>query len=85
MAIFKRLSKKEIKENYTHYALAYGIYPVYIKGIFPCCDDDALSVAVRNWFPEWGLTALDWIVQTILSIRGKENLFMFRVTGEINK
>jgi hypothetical protein len=80
MAIFKRLSKNEIKASYTHYALAYGIYPVYIN-----CDDDACSVAVRNWFPDCGLTAMNWMVQTILSISGQENIFMFKITEKINK
>lgn len=83
MSILNRLSKKQISENYTHYALAYGIYPVYIKGICECCDNET-EIAVRNWWPDWGLNVLDWIVQTIISIGGKENLFMFKITGAIN-
>lgn len=79
MAIFKRVSKEYIQINYTHYALAYGIYPVYIGKL----HHESPTVEVRNWFPVWGLTLLDNIIQPMLTLLGKENMFMFKVTGEI--
>lgn len=79
MAIFKRVSKEYVQMNYTHYALAYGIYPIYIGNL----ENESPTVEVRNWFPVWGLTLLDHIVQSLLSFSGKENIFMFKITGEI--
>jgi hypothetical protein len=79
MAIFKRVSKEYIQMNYTHYALAYGIYPIYIAKL----HNESPTVEVRNWFPEWGLTLLDNIIQPMLTLLDKENAFMFKVTGEI--
>ncbi|OCG10804.1 hypothetical protein A9G09_11880 [Gilliamella sp. wkB292] len=79
MAIFKRVTKEYIQMNYTHYALAYGIYPIYIGKL----EHESPTVEVRNWFPIWGLTLLDYIVQSSLSFFGKENIFMFKITGEI--
>lgn len=81
MAVFNQVSKQYIRDNYTHYALAYGVYPVYIGNI----ESDTAAIEVRNWFPEWGLKLLDYIVQSIVSITGNENLFMFKITGEIKK
>ena len=79
MSIFKRVTKEYIQMNYTHYALAYGIYPIYIGKL----ENESPTVEVRNWFPEWGLTLLDCIIQPLLSFSGRENMFMFKLTGEI--
>lgn len=79
MAIFKLVSKEYIKKNYTHYALAYGIYPIYIGNL----EQESPTVEVRNGFPAWGLTLLDHIIQPLLSIIGTNNMFMFKITGEI--
>lgn len=79
MSIFKRLSKQTIKNEYTHYALAYGIYPVYIN-----LNADVTSVAVRNWWPDFMLTVFDCIAQSIMWITGAEQIFAFKITGKIN-
>jgi len=46
MAIFRPLSKEEIKRTYTHYGMFCFIAPVYLN-----LHDN--EVAVRNWYPDW--------------------------------
>ena len=57
MSIFNQISKSDIKSNFTHYGLAYGFYPIYISNH----DTELPSIAVRNWFPEWGFDFLRYI------------------------
>lgn len=54
MAIFKRLTKAEINKDYDHYALMYGIIPIYVGDAEGQC-----RVCVRNWIPEWTLDFAD--------------------------
>lgn len=49
MAIFKhRLTKQQIEEGFTHYALGFGVVPIYF-------NERTHEVCVRNWWPEWPL------------------------------
>lgn len=52
MAIIKRLPKVEIEADYTHYALMYGLIPIYF-------NEANNGVCVRNWWPEWILDLAD--------------------------
>ncbi|EKL3976927.1 hypothetical protein PRH55_000259 [Morganella morganii] len=56
MAIFKRLTKEQIKQDYDHYGLFMGIVPIYVGDHKGEC-----RVAVRNWWPEWLLDLADAI------------------------
>ena len=48
MAIFKRLTKEQIKQDYDHYALFMALVPIYVGDAHGEC-----RIAVRNWWPEW--------------------------------
>lgn len=83
MAIIKRLTKEQIKKDFTHYGLFYGLVPVYIGD-----PEGEARIAVRNWFPEILLDISDiffdgvtWTVQLMDPMH--EPLFFFKVTGEI--
>lgn len=51
MAIFSQLSQQDIESQFTHYARFAGLVPCYYA------DDDSARLAVRNWWPDWLLTA----------------------------
>lgn len=77
MSVLRRLSRDEIKENFTHKGWFMGVVPVYI--------DDPLSpfpvLATRNWIPDWYMD----LVQTILETLPTNNLiYKIAITGEIN-
>lgn len=74
MAIFNQIPKSEIKNDFTHYGLAYGIYPIYISNH----DTELPSIAVRNWFPEWGLDLLHCMACLIWC-----DCMSVKITGEI--
>ena len=47
MAVFKhRLTQQQIEQEYTHYALLFGVVPIYF-------NEHTNAVCVRNWWPEW--------------------------------
>lgn len=84
MAIFNRLTKAEIRSNFTHTALYCGIVPVYINMRNSDCPD----VAVRNWLPEFLLDIMDFILYPVEVARSAidpdyESLFAFKLTGLI--
>lgn len=84
MAILNRLSKEEIKENFTHYGLMFGFVPVYAR--YP--ESNCLSVEVRNWFPEWLMDLGEGVAfafNTALTFVDPFHVptFMITITGEI--
>ncbi|CBJ79829.1 hypothetical protein XBJ1_0688 [Xenorhabdus bovienii SS-2004] len=56
MAIFKHLTKDEIKRDYDHYGLFMGLIPVYVGDVHGEC-----RLAVRNWLPDWLFDVADFI------------------------
>ncbi|HHK8526234.1 hypothetical protein [Vibrio parahaemolyticus] len=47
MAMFKhRLTSQQIEQDYTHYALLFGVVPIYF-------NESNNGVCVRNGWPEW--------------------------------
>lgn len=58
MAIFKRLTKEQIKQDYDHYALFMCIVPIYVGDVHGQC-----RVAVRNWWPDCLLDLADFVHQ----------------------
>ena len=86
MAIIKRLTKDEIKNNFTHYGYFYGFVPIYISNPSP----EGTKIAVRNWIPECSLSAaelfFDFITWSIQLVNPEfEPLFFFTITDKINK
>ena len=86
MAIFKRLTPDEIKQDFTHYGLFCGSVPVYYKDIppFGCC------MAVRNWWPEWLMDAADALYRCACFVGALFNpdiepMWPIMLTGEIDK
>lgn len=55
MAVLKRFKEEEIRKQFTHYGLFWGVVPVYVN----MRNSEAPDVAVRNWLPEWLLNAVD--------------------------
>jgi len=49
------LTAQEIREQFTHYGLMYGVVPIYVD----MTDEDCPVVATRNFIPEWALTLVD--------------------------
>lgn len=83
MAVFKRLSKEEIKQDYDHYGLMYGIVPVYVGDAYGDC-----RICVRNWIPEWTLDLGDAIFDIAVSFMTIVNptyepMFFLRLGKEI--
>lgn len=84
MAVLTRLTKQQISEQYTHYALFWGCVPVYVNMANP----DAPDVATRNWIPEWTMDFADWLsgfpiwLATIIN-PGYVPMFAIKLTGFI--
>ena len=57
MAFFKRMTKAEIRRQFTHYGLFWGCVPVYVN----MQNDECPDVSTRNWVPEWTLDVADWL------------------------
>lgn len=83
MAVFKRLTREQIKNDYDHYALMFGIVPIYVGDVNGEC-----RVAVRNWIPEWTLDVADSIFSVCVSCMefmnpDYEPMFFLKVGKEI--
>ena len=84
MALLKRLSKQQIRNQFTHYGLFWGCVPVYVN----MRNDECPDVATRNWIPEWTLDFADWLswlpVQ-IMTLANPEHepMFAIALTGLI--
>lgn len=84
MAVLTRLTKQQISEQFTHYALFWGCVPVYIN----MRNDECPDVATRNWIPDWTLDFADWLswlpVQIMTLINPEyEPQFAIKLTGYI--
>lgn len=83
MAIFKRLTKEEIRKNFKYKGLAYGIVPIYLS----CLDDPAPNVEVRNWIPDWTFEVVSWLYfflfDMIDPLGTNDRAFPFKITGKI--
>ncbi len=84
MAIIKRLTKEQIKKDFTHYAWFYGFVPVYVGD-----PEGEARIAVRNWIPEFTLDFAGLLFDFFTSILqlvnpDHEPLFFFTITGEID-
>lgn len=84
MAVLKRLSKKEISDNFEYYGYMFGIVPVYVGD-----PHGQVRIAVRNWVPEWVMDVMEVIhglaVTAMQSInREFEPTFAIKLKGKIN-
>lgn len=64
MAIFQRLSADEIRRDFTHVGLMFGLVPVYIGD-----PEGECRICVRNWWPEWLLDAAQALADTAIAMR----------------
>jgi hypothetical protein len=80
MAILQRIPKEVIIKEFTHYGLFLGIVPVYVGDAEGEC-----RVAVRNWVPEWTMSAAQFLLEHFawLGLIEYEG-FMIKLTGEIS-
>jgi hypothetical protein len=53
MAVFNRLTQKQIEDNYTHYASLHGV-PIYFNN-----NGFGNGVCVRNFYPEFLLDVME--------------------------
>lgn len=87
MAIFNRLSKQVIEENFTHYGLFFGMVPVYLGNM----DGPAPNLEVRNWVPDWTLDVahvlFGWCCTCcyLMDPTWENPGFPIRITGEIKR
>lgn len=83
MAIFKRLTKEQIKKNFKYKALAYGVIPVYFSDL----EDPYPIVVVRNWVPDWTLEVASYVYFLFFDLVDpyhlQERAFPFTITGKI--
>ncbi|SPY08069.1 hypothetical protein [Oligella urethralis] len=83
MAIFKRMTKEEMKEQgLTHKGIMFGFCPVYLGDL----DSEGPNVVVRNWFPDW-LFDLGYFLDSATRMTlpfNDEDPFKILVTGEID-
>lgn len=82
MAVFRhRLTQQQIEQEYTHYALLFGVVPIYF-------NEHTNAVCVRNWWPEWlldffeGLFAVYCEVATSINPE-LEPMFPIKLTQKI--
>lgn len=85
MSILHRLTKEEIREEFTHYGTFMGV-PCYMADI----DSDCPLAVEVNWLPECSLniaTAIWSVCAGIMSLFNDdyEPMFCFKITGEIEK
>lgn len=83
MAIFKRMTKKEIKEKFTYYGFFCGIVPIYLDSK-PCP-----TLAVRNWYPDLILDVVSnfWQALNYIGVFINPDFeygFAITITGEID-
>ena len=78
MATFRRLTKAQIAEEYTHYGFLHGI-PIYY-------NDDGHRVCVRNWWPEWLLDVGEFFFGLTIDLFNIEDaMYAIKLTGKIDK
>jgi hypothetical protein len=85
MAILKRMTDDEIRRNFTHIGLMFGLVPVYIGD-----PEGQCRIAVRNWWPEWLLDAGEVLMGCAITFKcwldpHYEPLFPIKITGEIQR
>lgn len=82
MAVFKhRLTQQQIEQEYTHYALLFGVVPIYF-------NEHTNAVCVRNWWPEWLLDFFEGLFavycEVVTSIDPEfEPMFPIKLTQKI--
>jgi hypothetical protein len=86
MAIFKRLTKAQIEQEFTHKGLYAGMIPIYID----MRNSEAPGVAVRNWYPDCLIDVAEVLlypIEMIWQILDPEHQPMFALvlTGLIKK
>ncbi len=84
MALFKQLSREEIREHFTHTALFCGVVPVYMANPY----SDAPDVATANWVPEFVMDLAEvmfGLVYEVCSFFDPDYAadYPFKITGEI--
>jgi hypothetical protein len=84
MAVFSRLTKEQIRQDYDHYGLMFGAIPVYIGG----AETEAPRVCVRNWWPEWLLDVGEVIFGACVWLKSAidptyEPMYPIAITGKI--
>lgn len=81
VAVFKRMSRAEIREHFTHRGW-YFFVPIYLT------LDDCPKVSARNGVPEWLMDLAEAVFGACVFVRSLldpdyEPLYPLRVTGEI--
>lgn len=74
MAVFKRLTKDQIRSQFQYTGLFMGCVPVYVGDPYGDC-----VLAVRNGWPEWLLDAADALSSVVPG-----DFYAIKLTGEIS-
>lgn len=85
MAVFQRLSEVQIKRDFTHVGLMFGLVPVYIGD-----PEGECRVCVRNWWPEWLLDVAEVLMNSAITVKCwldpyYEPMYPMKITGKIEK
>ena len=85
MSVFRRISKKELVENFDHYGFMYGIVPAYVGDLY-----GDTRIAVRNWCPEVVLDIMTVVFDVSASIIQSVSpeyvpMHMVKITGKMYK
>lgn len=86
MAIFKRLTKREIEQRFTHIGWFCGLCPIYIGEI----SSSAPFIEIRNGVPDWWFSVVVWLFDGFslaagLIVPNYEPAFPLVITGAIGK
>lgn len=84
MALTKWISKEELKKDFTHYGLFFGLVPVYLGDI----EGDML-IATRNGIPDIFMDTVEVLFATFVFIAtfikpDFEPNYAIRITGEMH-